>query len=44
MFGGKYDPAYLRFPLKMMAGKTTASDIRDFEAVKAWAGKIAGML
>lgn len=44
MFGGKYDPAYLRFPLKMMAGKTPASDIRDFEAVKAWAGKIAGML
>lgn len=44
MFGGKYDPAYLKFPLKMMAGKTPASDIRDFEAVKAWAGKLAEKL
>ncbi|HSM25166.1 MAG TPA: flavodoxin domain-containing protein [Anaerolineaceae bacterium] len=41
LFGGKYDPAYLRFPLKMMAGKAPATDIRDFDTVKAWAVKLA---
>lgn len=44
MFGGKYDPDYLKFPLKIIAGKTPASDIRDIEAVKAWAGKLADKL
>jgi menaquinone-dependent protoporphyrinogen oxidase len=37
MFGGKYDPALLRFPLKMLAGKEPASDIRDWAAIRAWA-------
>ena len=37
MFGGKYDPAYLRFPLKMFAGKEPASDLRDWMAIRAWA-------
>jgi len=37
MFGGKYDPAYLRFPLKMFAGKEPASDLRDWTAIRAWA-------
>jgi menaquinone-dependent protoporphyrinogen oxidase len=37
MFGGKYDPAYLRFPLKMLAGKEPASDLRDWKAIRAWA-------
>lgn len=44
MFGGKYDPAYLRFPLNLMAGKEPASDIRDWEAIRAWAGSQAGKL
>ena len=37
MFGGKYDPAYLRFPLKMLAGKEPASDLRDWTVIRAWA-------
>jgi menaquinone-dependent protoporphyrinogen oxidase len=37
MFGGKYDPALLRFPLNLMAGKKPASDIRDWEDIKGWA-------
>lgn len=37
MFGGKYDPTALRFPLKMFAGAEPASDIRDWEAIRSWA-------
>ncbi len=44
MFGGKYDPASLRFPLNLMAGSEPASDIRDWEAIRAWAGSLAGKL
>ena len=44
MFGGKYDPDLLKFPLKMMAGKTPASDIRDWDMIRAWADKLAGKL
>lgn len=36
LFGGKYDPALLRFPLNLMAGKEPASDIRDWESIRAW--------
>ena len=28
MFGGKYDPAKLRFPINLLAGKEPASDLR----------------
>jgi menaquinone-dependent protoporphyrinogen oxidase len=41
MFGGKYDPAKLGFPLKMFAGKEPASDLRDWPAVRAWASNLA---
>ena len=41
IFGGRYDPAALRFPLNLLAGKTPASDIRDMNAVRAWAGSLA---
>jgi len=44
MFGGKYDPALLKFPLKMMAGKVPASDIRDMEAIRAWTKKLISKL
>ncbi len=44
MFGGKYDPAKLRFPLSMFAGKVPASDIRDWEAIRAWAGGLKPVL
>jgi menaquinone-dependent protoporphyrinogen oxidase len=41
MFGGKYDPAYLRFPINLLAGKEPASDIRDWTAIRAWASNLA---
>lgn len=44
MFGGKYDPALLKFPLKMMAGKVPASDIRDMEAIRVWTEKLISKL
>jgi menaquinone-dependent protoporphyrinogen oxidase len=40
MFGGKFDPAGLRFPLNKLAGKEPASDIRDWKAILAWAGSL----
>jgi menaquinone-dependent protoporphyrinogen oxidase len=41
MFGGKYDPAKLRFPIKLLAGKEPASDIRDWTSIRAWASSLA---
>lgn len=41
MFGGKYDPASLRPPLKWFAGKEPASDLRDWTKIRAWAGVLA---
>jgi menaquinone-dependent protoporphyrinogen oxidase len=37
IFGGMYDPTRLSFPLKMFAGAEPASDIRDWQAIRAWA-------
>ncbi len=44
MFGGKYDPDKLRFPLKMFAGSEPASDIRDWTAIRTWASDLAAQL
>ena len=44
MFGGKYDPAYLRFPLNLLAGKEPASDLRDWTAIRAWAAGLKPLL
>jgi menaquinone-dependent protoporphyrinogen oxidase len=44
MFGGKYDPTKLGFPLKLFAGKAPATDIRDWNAVRAWAKEMAAQL
>ncbi len=44
MFGGKYDPEKLGFPLKMFAGKEPASDLRDWEAIRRWAGEVGEKL
>lgn len=44
MFGGKYDPADLRFPLNKLAGKEPASDIRDWTAIRTWASHLAARL
>jgi menaquinone-dependent protoporphyrinogen oxidase len=39
VFGGKFDPAALRFPMKLIPGlkKIGVTDIRDWTAIKAWA-------
>lgn len=44
-FGGKFDPTGLTFPDANPAMKgMPASDIRDFDAIRAWAGNVADML
>jgi menaquinone-dependent protoporphyrinogen oxidase len=39
VFGGKFDPATLRFPMNLVPGlkKLGATDIRNWDAIKAWA-------
>jgi menaquinone-dependent protoporphyrinogen oxidase len=44
MFGGKYDPAKLRFPINLLAGKVPASDLRDWTAIRAWAADLKPIL
>jgi menaquinone-dependent protoporphyrinogen oxidase len=44
MFGGKYDPAKLRFPVNLLAGKVPASDLRDWTAIRAWAAGLKSIL
>lgn len=48
LFGGKFDPAALRFPDSLLTlfpaspiRNMPASDIRDWEAIRAWAGTLA---
>ena len=51
MFGGKYDPAKLRFPDSLIAGLPAsplhwipASDVRDWTAIRAWASNLAAKI
>jgi menaquinone-dependent protoporphyrinogen oxidase len=44
LFGGKLDPALLRFPLDRLAGKEPATDIRDWSAIREWARTLATLL
>jgi menaquinone-dependent protoporphyrinogen oxidase len=44
MFGGKFDPAKLRFPINLFAGKEPASDLRDWTAIRAWANNLVAKL
>ncbi|HSR28962.1 MAG TPA: flavodoxin, partial [Anaerolineae bacterium] len=44
MFGGKYGPARLRFPINLLAGTEPASDLRDWTAIHAWASKPSAKL
>jgi menaquinone-dependent protoporphyrinogen oxidase len=51
LFGGKYDPATLRFPDSLLAvlpasplHGAPASDARDWEAIRAWATNLAAKL
>ncbi|MBC7237693.1 MAG: flavodoxin domain-containing protein [Chloroflexi bacterium] len=42
VFGGRFDPAKLRFPFNLLPAlkQMPASDIRDWEAIRAWAGDL----
>jgi menaquinone-dependent protoporphyrinogen oxidase len=51
LFGGKYDPAKLRFPDSLLASlpasplhQMPASDLRDWTAIRAWASSLAAKL
>ena len=44
MFGGKYDPTKLRFPINLLAGKVPATDLRDWTAIRAWAAGLKQIL
>jgi menaquinone-dependent protoporphyrinogen oxidase len=44
MFGGKFDPAKLRFPLNLFAGQEPVSDLRDWTVIRAWASDLAAKL
>jgi menaquinone-dependent protoporphyrinogen oxidase len=44
LFGGKFDPESLGFPLSLFAGSEPASDIRDWDAIRAWASNLAAKL
>jgi menaquinone-dependent protoporphyrinogen oxidase len=44
MFGGRFDPEGFRFPINLFAGMEPATDIRDWTAIRAWAGNLAPKL
>jgi menaquinone-dependent protoporphyrinogen oxidase len=46
IFGGKFDPAKLRFPWSWLPAlkQLPASDIRDWTAIRAWASNLATKL
>jgi menaquinone-dependent protoporphyrinogen oxidase len=51
LFGGKYDPAQLRFPDSLLARSPAsplhqmpASDVRDWTAIRMWASSLAAKL
>lgn len=46
MFGGRWDPAKLGFPWHLLPAlkQVPASDIRDWEAIRAWAAGLADKL
>jgi menaquinone-dependent protoporphyrinogen oxidase len=44
VFGGKLDPTKLRFPISLFMGRMPPSDVRDWEAIRAWANNLATKL
>jgi menaquinone-dependent protoporphyrinogen oxidase len=45
VFGGRFDPSKLRFPFTLTPlRRMPASDIRDWGAIREWAGDLAGKL
>jgi menaquinone-dependent protoporphyrinogen oxidase len=45
-FGGKFDPAALRFPYNLLPAlkNLPGSDVRDWKAIRAWAESLAAKL
>ena len=41
VFGGKFDPANLSFPMKYFLKDLPAADLRDWDAIAAWAAEVA---
>jgi len=37
LFGGKFDPANLKFPMSIFMGQMPANDIRDWDVIRGWA-------
>ena len=44
ILGGVFDPTKFRFPINKLAGAEPASDIRDWDAIRAWAREVAQKL
>ncbi|MBN2003140.1 MAG: flavodoxin domain-containing protein [Anaerolineae bacterium] len=46
LFGGKFDPARLAFPYNLVPGlkRMPVNDIRDWDAIRAWAEALHGKL
>ena len=42
VFGGKFDPATLRFPMNLVPGlkKMPTSDVRNWDSIRTWAGAL----
>ena len=40
VFGGKFDPARIRFPHKLFMHQVPAIDLRDWMAIRAWASNL----
>jgi len=43
ILGGKFDPANLGFPAKSFMKDLPAKDLRDWDAIAAWAAELAGI-
>ena len=44
VFGGKFDPAKLRFPYNLFMRQVPANDLRDWTAIRAWASNLNAKL
>ncbi len=44
LFGGKFDPALLKFPMSLFMGKMPVSDIRNWDRIRAWAEGVSRKL
>jgi menaquinone-dependent protoporphyrinogen oxidase len=42
--GGKFDPSGLRFPYNLFLRQVPANDLRDWEAIRSWAGGLPAKL